>query len=121
MTPAKEGLALIRLILVGTLLLLALSFVLQNQEQEVTLRYFSASPRVHPDLQTDPGGVRGRPPGIGHPALPGLGTRTHRAPAKTKALQEAEVISNASARPSIKPLAEGEFVGSSSEGEPADG
>jgi len=31
---------LIRLILVGTLLLLALSFVLQNQEQEVTLRYF---------------------------------------------------------------------------------
>jgi len=40
MTPAKEGLALIRLILVGTLLLLALSFVLQNQEQEVTLRYF---------------------------------------------------------------------------------
>ncbi|MBA5869089.1 MAG: DUF1049 domain-containing protein [Nitrospira sp. CR2.1] len=40
MIPAKEGLALIRLILVGTLLLLALSFVLQNQEQEVTLRYF---------------------------------------------------------------------------------
>ncbi|MBX3344811.1 MAG: LapA family protein [Nitrospira sp.] len=31
---------MIRLILVGTLLLLALSFVLQNQEQEVTLRYF---------------------------------------------------------------------------------
>jgi len=31
---------LIRLILVGTLLLLALSFFLQNQEQEVTLRYF---------------------------------------------------------------------------------
>jgi putative membrane protein len=31
---------LIRLIFVGTLLLLALSFFLQNQEQEVTLRYF---------------------------------------------------------------------------------
>ncbi len=29
-----------RLILVGTLLLLTLAFVLQNQEQEVTLRYF---------------------------------------------------------------------------------
>ena len=31
---------MIRLILVGTLLLLTLSFFLQNQEQEVTLRYF---------------------------------------------------------------------------------
>ena len=31
---------MIRLILVGPLLLLALSFFLQNQEQEVTLRYF---------------------------------------------------------------------------------
>jgi uncharacterized integral membrane protein len=31
---------LIRLIFVGMLLLLALSFFLQNQEQEVTLRYF---------------------------------------------------------------------------------
>ena len=31
---------MIRLILVGTLLLLALSFFLLNQEQEVTLRYF---------------------------------------------------------------------------------
>jgi lipopolysaccharide assembly protein A len=30
----------IRLVLVGTLLLLSLSFFLQNQEQEVTLRYF---------------------------------------------------------------------------------
>ncbi len=29
-----------RLILVGILLLLSLAFVLQNQEQEVTLRYF---------------------------------------------------------------------------------
>src|SRR5687767_735285 len=29
-----------RLVLVGTLLLLSLSFFLQNQEQEVTLRYF---------------------------------------------------------------------------------
>ena len=38
--PVKEDFALIRLILVGTLLLLALSFFLQNQEQEVTLRYF---------------------------------------------------------------------------------
>lgn len=31
---------MIRLILVGILLLLALSFFLHNQEQEVTLRYF---------------------------------------------------------------------------------
>ncbi len=31
---------MIRLILVGTLLLLSLAFFLQNQEQEVTLRYF---------------------------------------------------------------------------------
>jgi uncharacterized integral membrane protein len=31
---------MIRLILVGILLLLSLSFFLQNQEQEVTLRYF---------------------------------------------------------------------------------
>ena len=31
---------MIRLILVGMLLLLSLAFFLQNQEQEVTLRYF---------------------------------------------------------------------------------
>ncbi|MCP9451883.1 MAG: LapA family protein [Nitrospira sp.] len=31
---------MIRLIIVGILLLLSLAFVLQNQEQEVTLRYF---------------------------------------------------------------------------------
>ena len=31
---------MIRLVLVGTLLLLSLAFFLQNQEQEVTLRYF---------------------------------------------------------------------------------
>ena len=31
---------MIRLILIGTLLLLSLAFFLQNQEQEVTLRYF---------------------------------------------------------------------------------
>ena len=31
---------MIRLILVGVLLLLSLAFFLQNQEQEVTLRYF---------------------------------------------------------------------------------
>ena len=31
---------MIRLILVGILLLLSLAFFLQNQEQEVTLRYF---------------------------------------------------------------------------------
>ena len=31
---------MIRLILVGILLLLSLTFFLQNQEQEVTLRYF---------------------------------------------------------------------------------
>lgn len=35
---------MIRLILVGVLLLLALIFVLQNQEEEVTLQYFSLSP-----------------------------------------------------------------------------
>jgi uncharacterized integral membrane protein len=39
---AQEGphQIMIRLILVGTLLLLCLAFFLQNQEQEVTLRYF---------------------------------------------------------------------------------
>jgi uncharacterized integral membrane protein len=36
----KDFTAMTRLILVGTLLLLSLAFFLQNQEQEVTLRYF---------------------------------------------------------------------------------
>ncbi|WP_062483328.1 LapA family protein [Candidatus Nitrospira inopinata] len=38
--PEKGGSAMIRVILVGILLLLSLAFFLQNQEQEVTLRYF---------------------------------------------------------------------------------
>jgi lipopolysaccharide assembly protein A len=37
---AKGCHSMIRLILVGVLLLLSLAFFLQNQEQEVTLRYF---------------------------------------------------------------------------------
>ena len=45
MTPAKEGLALIRLILVGTLLLLALSFVLQNQNRKSPYGIFRPCPR----------------------------------------------------------------------------
>ncbi len=83
---------MIRLILVGTLLLLALSFVLQNQEQEVTLRYFfglrSASILIYKPILTAfgvgllvsgtllfPAWVRGR-----------IELRR-----KTKALQEAEI------------------------------
>ena len=83
---------MIRLILVGTLLLLALSFFLQNQEQEVTLRYFfglrSASILIYKPILAAfgvgllvsgillfPAWVRGR-----------LELRR-----KTKALQEAEV------------------------------
>lgn len=81
-----------RLILVGTLLLLSLAFVLQNQEQEVTLRYFfglleTSTPIYKPILAgfvvgllvaailLFPPWVRGR-----------LDLRR-----KTKALQEAEV------------------------------
>ena len=79
---------MIRLILVGTLLLLALSFFLQNQEQEVTLRYFfglrSASILIYKPILAAllvsgillfPAWVRGR-----------IELRR-----KTKALQEAEV------------------------------
>jgi lipopolysaccharide assembly protein A len=83
---------LIRLILVGTLLLLSLSFFLQNQEQEVTLRYFfglrSSSVLIYKPILTSfgvgllvsgillfPAWVRGR-----------IELRR-----KTKALQEAEV------------------------------
>jgi uncharacterized membrane protein YciS (DUF1049 family) len=47
---------MIRLILVGTLLLLSLAFFLQNQEQEVTLRYFfglrSASTHIYKPILT---------------------------------------------------------------------
>ena len=114
---------MIRLILVGTLLLLALSFFLQNQEQEVTLRYFfglrSASILIYKPILAAfgvgllvsgillfPAWVRGR-----------IELRR-----KTKALQEAEVdlerlrqaLDNAARR-----------VGTSSdipaEGEPSDG
>ena len=83
---------MIRLILVGMLLLLALSFFLQNQEQEVTLRYFfglrSASILIYKPILASfgvgllvsgillfPAWVRGR-----------IELRR-----KTKALQEAEV------------------------------
>lgn len=83
---------MIRLILVGTLLLLSLSFFLQNQEQEVTLRYFfglrSASTLIYKPILAAfgigllvsgillfPAWVRGR-----------IELRR-----KTKALQEAEV------------------------------
>ena len=81
-----------RLVLVGTLLLLSLSFFLQNQEQEVTLRYFfglrSASTPIYKPILAAfaiglfvsgillfPAWVRGR-----------IEIRR-----KTKALQEAEV------------------------------
>lgn len=47
---------MIRLILVGILLLLSLAFFLQNQEQEVTLRYFfglrSASTHIYKPILT---------------------------------------------------------------------
>ncbi len=120
---AKEGLALIRLILVGTLLLLALSFVLQNQEQEVTLRYFfglrSASILIYKPILAAfgvgllvsgillfPAWVRGR-----------IELRR-----KTKALQEAEVDLER-LRQALDKAAR--RVGTSSdlpaEGEPADG
>jgi uncharacterized integral membrane protein len=83
---------MIRLILVGTLLLLCLAFFLQNQEQEVTLRYFfglfSASTPIYKPILAGfavgllvsgillfPPWVRGR-----------IELRR-----KTKALQEAEV------------------------------
>lgn len=82
---------MIRLIIVGIILLLALTFFLQNQEQEVTLRYFfglkSASTYIYEPILVAfgvgllvasillfPGWVRGR-----------LDLRR-----KTKALQEAE-------------------------------
>lgn len=123
MTSAKEGLALIRLILVGTLLLLALSFVLQNQEQEVTLRYFfglrSASILIYKPILAAfgvgllvsgillfPAWVRGR-----------IELRR-----KTKALQEAEVDLERLRQALDKAARRG---GTSSdlpsEGEPADG
>lgn len=83
---------MIRLILVGTLILLSLSFFLQNQEQEVTLRYFfglrSASTPIYKPILAAfaigllvsaillfPAWVRGR-----------IELRR-----KTKALQEAEI------------------------------
>jgi len=114
---------LIRLILVGTLLLLALSFFLQNQEQEVTLRYFfglrSASLLIYKPILAAfgvgllvsgillfPAWVRGR-----------IELRR-----KTKALQEAEVDLER-LRQALDKAAR--RVGTSSdipaEGEPADG
>jgi len=114
---------LIRLILVGTLLLLALSFFLQNQEQEVTLRYFfglrSASILIYKPILAAfgvgllvsgillfPAWVRGR-----------IELRR-----KTKALQEAEVDLER-LRQALDKAAR--RVGTSSdipaEGEPADG
>ena len=114
---------MIRLILVGTLLLLALSFFLQNQEQEVTLRYFfglrSASILIYKPILAAfgvgllvsgillfPAWVRGR-----------IELRR-----KTKALQEAEVDLER-LRQALDKAAR--RVGSSSdipaEGEPSDG
>ena len=114
---------MIRLILVGTLLLLALSFFLQNQEQEVTLRYFfglrSASILIYKPILAAfgvgllvsgvllfPAWVRGR-----------IELRR-----KTKALQEAEVDMER-LRQALDKAAR--RVGTSSdipaEGEPSDG
>ena len=114
---------MIRLILVGTLLLLALSFFLQNQEQEVTRRYFfglrSASILIYKPILAAfgvgllvsgillfPAWVRGR-----------IELRR-----KTKALQEAEVDLER-LRQALDKAAR--RVGTSSdipaEGEPADG
>ena len=114
---------MIRLILVGTLLLLALSFFLQNQEQEVTLRYFfglrSASILIYKPILAAfgvgllvsgillfPAWVRGR-----------IELRR-----KTKALQEAAVDLER-LRPALDKAAR--RVGTSSdipaEGEPSDG
>ena len=114
---------MIRLILVGTLLLLALSFFLQNQEQEVTLRYFfglrSASILIYKPILAAfgvgllvsgillfPAWVRGR-----------IELRR-----KTKAMQEAEV-DLARLRQALDKAAR--RVGTSSdipaEGEPSDG
>ncbi len=114
---------MIRLILVGTLLLLTLSFFLQNQEQEVTLRYFfglrSASILIYKPILAAfgvgllvsgillfPAWVRGR-----------IELRR-----KTKALQEAEVDLER-LRQALDKAAR--RIGSSSdipaEGEPSDG
>lgn len=114
---------MIRLILVGTLLLLTLSFFLQNQEQEVTVRYLfglrSASILIYKPILAAfgvgllvsgillfPAWVRGR-----------IELRR-----KTKALQEAEVDLER-LRQALDKAAR--RVGSSSdipaEGEPSDG
>ncbi len=114
---------MIRLILVGTVLLLALSFFLQNQEQEVTLRYFfglrSASILIYKPILAAfgvgllvsgillfPAWVRGR-----------IELRR-----KTKALQEAEVDLER-LRQALDKAARrvGTSSDISSEGEPVDG
>ena len=114
---------MIRLILVGTLLLLALSFFLQNQEQEVTLRYFfglrSASILIYKPILAAfgvgllvsgillfPAWVRGR-----------IELRR-----KTKALQEAEVDLER-LRQALDKAARrvGQSAVTESEGEPSDG
>lgn len=114
---------MIRLILVGTLLLLALSFFLQNQEQEVTLRYFfglrSASILIYKPILAAfgvgllvsgillfPAWVRGR-----------IELRR-----KTKALQEAEVDLER-LRQALDKAARrvGSFSDIPAEGEPSDG
>jgi hypothetical protein len=68
---------MIRVILVGVLLLLSLAFFLQNQEQEVTLRYFF--------------GLFEASTPIYKPILAGFGMSRIELRRKTKALQEAEV------------------------------
>ncbi|HQY57393.1 MAG: LapA family protein [Nitrospira sp.] len=114
---------MIRLILVGTLLLLTLSFFLQNQEQEVTLRYFfglrSASILIYKPILAAfgvgllvsgillfPAWVRGR-----------IELRR-----KTKALQEAEVDLER-LRQALDKAARrvGSFSDIPAEGEPSDG
>ena len=114
---------MIRLILVGTVLLLALSFFLQNQEQEVTLRYFfglrSASILIYKPILAAfgvgllvsgillfPAWVRGR-----------IELRR-----KTKALQEAEVDLER-LRQALDKAARRAGISSDipSEGEPVDG
>ena len=83
---------MIRLILVGTLLLLALSFFLQNQEQEVTLRYFfglrSASILIYKPILAA-FGVGLLVSGV--LLFPARVRRRIELRRKTKALQEAEV------------------------------
>ncbi len=81
-----------RLILVGILLLLSLAFVLQNQEQEVTLRYFfglfEASTPIYQPIMT--GFIMGLLVSAILLCPPWVRSRIQLR-RKTKALQQAEV------------------------------